>query len=663
MVQKSIAEYCDAHSDASCLPNFFVSLPSCTTDQDCHSLQIEDQIRPYCENRKCRVSLICPLGFFSWNGGCLPYSTNNQKCPAGSEQCIQGLLCVDGFCMGACSEGEILVNGVCTVHGNLDTPKTLMPPTTASTPTTLSTPRCIERDCISEGCPSRYPVCTHKESSNSYHCCKRSRRTGRPNRHIDSYFPQEKGENSLEFRQGSSAMETVQYNVPKSRRRKIIPVPQIIQPNFPQRAISVISTATSAPLISYIARNIYSGCIPFAEVQVGNFCYPKVQVGSACIYSAQCPSRTSVNGQPPYLCINNICQLSVVCSPGYFLLNNTCLKYSASGQTCSSTVNQCLAGSTCINGECYSGCGYNQLLIENVCVGYADYGCILRSCESDGCPSQYSTCTFLRTQNAYVCCNQQVETALLCPNTGVRPQLSFGSNIPIDCVAKQCARGYTCTHVIVSGSSSPPRTCTFDDIQLTNGTLPGETVMVPNGIQTVNGCYQINAVCDATSFPGATVFMEFNGGIAGPTTGDTAVVQANLVCANGAWTFSQGGVTDVITDIACYSNATTVDPTCNGCTEDSIAVSIGTLPGETPTFPGGIQVVNGCQQLTVQCSTNVAGDAVFMQFNNGLGGPDQNFLPTVSALLTCVNGGWQYTSEAITTIVTQVDCIEGLGAR
>ena len=103
---------------------------------------------------------------------------------------------------------------------------------------------------------------------------------------------------------------------------------------------------------------------------IGNICYPRVQVGAACTYSAQCPSRTSINGQPPYLCINGICQLSIICSPGYFLFNNTCLKYSASGQTCASTAAQCLAGSTCINGECYSGCAYNQLLIENVCVGY-----------------------------------------------------------------------------------------------------------------------------------------------------------------------------------------------------------------------------------------------------------------------------------------------------
>lgn len=377
---------CDAHIDANCLPSFLISPPSCTVDQDCRLLKINNQTTKLtCENRKCKVSLICPLGFFAWNGGCLPYSTNNQKCPAGSEQCIQGLLCVDGVCMGACAEGEILVGKECVPHGSSG---------------------CIPRDCYITGCPNNYPYCTFTKSINGYHCCKRSKKTGRPNRHIDVSIPSNKNENYPEVRQKPRRIKVTQItaNIPKSRRRKIIPPPQIIRAKvFPQRGISVISTVTSSPVISYVTSNPNSSqflsfddlvlcllflidwpflflnvlklrnlleCLSYGEVQIGTACYPRVQVGSACTYSAQCPSRTSVTGQPPYLCINGICQLSVVCSPGYFLFNNTCLKYSASGQTCSSTTDQCLAGSTCINGECYSGCTYNQLLIENVCVGY-----------------------------------------------------------------------------------------------------------------------------------------------------------------------------------------------------------------------------------------------------------------------------------------------------
>ena len=174
--------------------------------------------------------------------------------------------------------------------------------------------------------------------------------------------------------------------------------------------------------------------------------------GQGCSFSAQCPSATSGNVNVPYQCINSICQQNIACSAGYFRFNNACVKYSASGESCTTTTTQCISGSTCVNGTCYSGCATNQLLIEGVCVGYADYGCILRSCESDSCPVNYPVCNFLQSRNAYVCCTQQLSTALVCAN-GERPQLSFGTNIPTDCIARTCARGYTCTHTAYEGGS------------------------------------------------------------------------------------------------------------------------------------------------------------------------------------------------------------------
>uniref|UniRef100_A0A914Z7Z4 C6 domain-containing protein n=1 Tax=Panagrolaimus superbus TaxID=310955 RepID=A0A914Z7Z4_9BILA len=53
------------------------------------------------------------------------------------------------------------------------------------------------------------------------------------------------------------------------------------------------------------------------------------------------------------------------------------------------------------------------------------------------------------------------------------------------------------------------------------------------------------------------------------------------------------------------TTTTTVAPTvlCQTCAIADVALIQGTLPGENPNAPAGIQVVNGCNQLTVICAT------------------------------------------------------------
>uniref|UniRef100_A0A7E4UYW2 EB domain-containing protein n=1 Tax=Panagrellus redivivus TaxID=6233 RepID=A0A7E4UYW2_PANRE len=145
---------CNAHLDASCLQPIPQTI--CRKNADCKKLHHTVDTRVDCVDSRCRVVLICPDGYFSWNGGCLPYATVNQKCPAGSQQCVQGLLCVDGVCLGACREGEVLVHGVCRTMGQ----------------------QCIDRDCEVEGCPPSYPICTLDEDSAS--CCKPKIKKPRP---------------------------------------------------------------------------------------------------------------------------------------------------------------------------------------------------------------------------------------------------------------------------------------------------------------------------------------------------------------------------------------------------------------------------------------------------------------------------------------------------
>uniref|UniRef100_A0A7E4VQ77 EB domain-containing protein n=1 Tax=Panagrellus redivivus TaxID=6233 RepID=A0A7E4VQ77_PANRE len=747
--------YCNAHIDASCLPSYIMTPPICKDYNDCKHLSKPDSYaKVQCIDKRCRIVLDCPHGFFAWQGGCLPFSTANQKCPAGSEQCIQGLLCVDGVCLGACAEGEILVNGACVTYGP---------------------PSCIDRDCSTEGCPLTHPVCTLHESTSSYSCCKRKAKSSRRNRHIDSVgsFGEKPTPviSSKLFKKTrpwvpasnvNAVIDIPKHNLAKSRKR---PTPmsfvQVFRP---------LPVATAAPVVNVVNAPIVSvaslSCSTFGEVLIGSRCYARVQAGQACSYSAQCPSTTSTTGNSPYKCINAICQLDVTCSAGYFKYNNTCVKYSATGQTCSIGSGQCLTGSSCVSGTCYSGCQYNQLLIENVCVGYADYGCIQRSCETDSCPTAYPVCNFVRAQNAFVCCSEALENAMMCPG-GIQPQLSFGSNIPVDCIAKTCARGYTCTHTL-GGSSSryiccpksqsigqvtpspvngyltvclkqsiragctpvsnelcfcaypggrpggttvePPlptfttglpnvttttvattttvestteaacMTCGWNDIVLFNQTYIGEFPSVPDGIVTnSDGCAQMTVVCDASTEEGAIVYMWFNENLGGPSANSQAKVTATLECIDGSWTYTESGVTTVITRVSCDSSLddsltttapdteTTAAPSeCADCTADvTLTPAADNTGGVLPT--SSMETVDGCQQMTVTC-TVTTGVYVYMSFNDNApqgstGGPTANFLPTVTATLACNGGSWYYTEGSQTDAISEVTCIQGTSYR
>uniref|UniRef100_A0AC34Q526 C6 domain-containing protein n=1 Tax=Panagrolaimus sp. JU765 TaxID=591449 RepID=A0AC34Q526_9BILA len=171
----------------------------------------------------------------------------------------------------------------------------------------------------------------------------------------------------------------------------------------------------------------------------------------------------------------------------------------------------------------------------------------------------------------------------------------------------------------------------------------------------------MTAVCDASSVNGA-VSMEFNNGaFGGPTDGTTSIASATLNCVNGVWLYTNNGVTNQIFEISCLAGGNTA--ACTGCSLNSITLVQGANVGEKPTS-NGIQVVNGCQQLTVVCDASSVNNAfVYMAFNNFIGGPTNNFLPRVTATFQCVNGAWTYTEGTTTTTVTQVDCLQNSNRR
>lgn len=62
------------------------------------------------------------------------------------------------------------------------------------------------------------------------------------------------------------------------------------------------------------------------------------------------------------------------------------------------------------------------------------------------------------------------------------------------------------------------------------------------------------------------------------------------------------------------TTTTTVAPTaCQTCTFADIVLVNGTLPGEFPVVPAGIQVVDGCSEMTVICASNDPNIDVFME--------------------------------------------------
>ena len=116
---------------------------------------------------------------------------------------------------------------------------------------------------------------------------------------------------------------------------------------------------------------------------------------------------------------------------------------------------------------------------------------------------------------------------------------------------------------------------------------------------------------------------------------------------------------------------------CSNCSLNTLHFTPGSLLGEQPSIPKGIEMVRKCQKIAVVCDTRqLPGAFVFMnvrfqqrvlqikiysllQFNNSGRGPLKNFLPRVKAILKCLNNHWCYIEKNYTTPVNDVECHQG----
>ncbi|PIO60802.1 hypothetical protein TELCIR_17693, partial [Teladorsagia circumcincta] len=84
-------------------------------------------------------------------------------------------------------------------------------------------------------------------------------------------------------------------------------------------------------------------------------------------------------------------------------------------------------------------------------------------------------------------------------------------------------------------------------------TTPEKEVVSVNG----QGCQQMRVTCNSRS-ANSDSFMEFNGGIDGPS--GTPVVTATLVCfPDKNWYYTEGGVSRAVTEVSCGKTAEPVE--------------------------------------------------------------------------------------------------------
>lgn len=161
----------------------------------------------------------------------------------------------------------------------------------------------------------------------------------------------------------------------------------------------------------------------------------------------------------------------------------------------------------------------------------------------------------------------------------------------------------------------------------------------------------MTVTCDArANGENAVTYMEFQNGLAGPTPTPTELITANLVCANGAWTFTQAGATREITQVNC---ALGEENPCDNCPANIVLTPMVV----TPTLGPVMMDANGCSTVVATCPASPMGGQTFMQFNGALGGPTGAAGAPVMATLVCANGAFSFTQGGVTTAIMEINCI------
>uniref|UniRef100_A0A914R784 C6 domain-containing protein n=1 Tax=Panagrolaimus davidi TaxID=227884 RepID=A0A914R784_9BILA len=134
---------------------------------------------------------------------------------------------------------------------------------------------------------------------------------------------------------------------------------------------------------------------------------------------------------------------------------------------------------------------------------------------------------------------------LICKGYGCLSTSSSSSPILVTTTTTTAA---TTTTTTVSDCTS----CLEGQVTFEPMTTPDSEAAVSGGTGVdANGCSTLTAICPANPNAGLGVFMIFNNGLGGPVQETGTEVTAVLMCVNGQWTFTQGGVTSVITSVSC----------------------------------------------------------------------------------------------------------------
>ncbi|CAJ0597774.1 unnamed protein product [Cylicocyclus nassatus] len=163
------------------------------------------------------------------------------------------------------------------------------------------------------------------------------------------------------------------------------------------------------------------------------------------------------------------------------------------------------------------------------------------------------------------------------------------------------------------------------------------------------GCKRMSAVCDSGSATD-NALMEFQNSIAGPPMAPT--VTATLVCRDDQqWYYSDGTSALAITDVYCSTTAGSETETCGTC--DPSTVTFLPASGEFTADATSEELpdnADGCKQMNAVCNSGTATDTAFIEFNDGVGGPNED-ASTVKALLTCkADQKWYYDTLPVTTV-------------